>query len=668
MYSVRGLSATGGLVLMCIAISACSLLSDDHLNPVSERYSVGPGFDADLDAQSAAAGPEAKVDAYLSDFYVTQGETLYLYANTDYPSYSFRVYMSYPREDVSIHSDILGVQQIVPEKAYENCCDWIDPVAIPIPADLPSGLYRIQLSVDDSFRYDHSMFLQFVVREDVPGSESQIVMIDNAPQHMAYNRWGGASTYWNENPGEPYATKVSIRRPGNHPIDWPEERFMNWAQYMGIKLEHVSMMEMETNPGVLFAYQTLVMPGHSEYWTRPQREAIDAFVAGGGNLVVLGGNNMWWQVRLEGDHMLAYKQDVYQDPLLGVQDDLVAHRWHEWPVNDPENRTIGLSFKQGGNVNNGKVLPASEGYGGFTVAQSSHRFFAGTGLSDGSEFGRESEIVGNEVDGAEFTWVSGVPIPTGYQQTPPSLKILATSPADANGAWLGTGTVAEFHEGNGAGKVFNGATIKWSYGLWHGGPSVVDPIVSKIMLNVLAEFQPDSAASCAFSAGANDADMDGVDDACDNCVAVPNPGQLDVDGNGTGDMCEDSVPVRLTIDVKPWDDSNIIIPDEEPITNVVVFSHTRGDEGPLEFDATSIDPASLRFGIAGAGATDTTVLLDFNGDGREDMVASFNTDDLLPICGSEELMLIEGQSFSGAPFEGLQKVEYGCEDEGGCHP
>lgn len=40
----------------------------------------------------------------------------------------------------------------------------------------------------------------------------------------------------------------------------------------------------------------------------------------------------------------------------------------------------------------------------------------------------------------------------------------------------------------------------------------------------------------------SDLDLDGVPDAQDNCVNVPNPGQEDVNKNGIGDACERSVP------------------------------------------------------------------------------------------------------------------------------
>lgn len=43
---------------------------------------------------------------------------------------------------------------------------------------------------------------------------------------------------------------------------------------------------------------------------------------------------------------------------------------------------------------------------------------------------------------------------------------------------------------------------------------------------------------CATAAWAADLDLDGVDDAVDNCPTVFNPDQADTDQDGIGDMCD----------------------------------------------------------------------------------------------------------------------------------
>ena len=47
-----------------------------------------------------------------------------------------------------------------------------------------------------------------------------------------------------------------------------------------------------------------------------------------------------------------------------------------------------------------------------------------------------------------------------------------------------------------------------------------------------------------------DFDCDGVADAYDNCVGMPNRTQIDSDGNGIGDVCEAAVTIKAGVPVK----------------------------------------------------------------------------------------------------------------------
>jgi len=474
--------------------------------------------------------------AYLAEFSAQQGGFAKVYVSTKEP-YELQlrrwgvnmtlVWSGGPYE---------GAEQVLPADApWANSLNWKNPVAVPIDEDYPSGWYQLTVK----YASGGVTALQFVVTEDDPGSASSILVLDNATTRAAYNNFGGRSVYTFNSLDEIKAPVVNLRRPGQNIIKLPQKNFLRWADYAEIQVEWASSMDLHHNPDLLDNYSTLMLVEHSEYWSKEMRDALDEFLANGGNLISMSGNTMWWQIRIEDDQMIAYKW-AGADPLNGVQNELVTTNFCEAPVNDPENRTIGVSFLNGGYHNSDGFYMASQGYGGYDVTNQSHPLFAGTGLQNGETFGKESTIVGYEADGALFTMVDGVPVVTGEDGTPPTMEILATAPA-ATPQWEGTATFVAGEVGENGGQVINMATVDWADGLWDSkNKRLADPLVSKITLNAIAATSPGMGAECptdSCHSNYNDADGDLIDDKCDTCVLVYGS-NLDSDYDGTGDVCE----------------------------------------------------------------------------------------------------------------------------------
>ena len=365
-----------------------------------------------------------------------------------------------------VTASVMVSEQVVPADASAGC-EWSSAFSVKTEPGWRSGLYRVTLRNAGG----ETAFTELVVRPSRPGATSRTVVHVPFTTFAAYDTWGGRSLYGNEDPSR--AVKVSFDRP-NVVCSGYEVPFFSFLDGSNPGVEYCSSVDLHAEPELLGPYRLFVSIGHDEYWSAEMRNAVEAFVAGGGNAAFLSANTCWWQVRFEDDNrtMVCYK-DAALDPVTATSPQLATVRWSHAPVFRPENSLTGVSFRAGAGCWDDTSAMASAAY---TTRFAGHWAFDGTRLADGDHFALG--CVGYETDAADYDEVAGIPWATGRDGTPPDFVVLATAEL---GDWRrfgqgGGATMGIYHRG---GTVFTAATIGWSNGLGQ-------PVVSRITRNVLS--------------------------------------------------------------------------------------------------------------------------------------------------------------------------------------
>jgi hypothetical protein len=446
----------------------------------------------------------------------------------------------------------------VPDKVYAAGCGWPAFLTWTLPDDLPSGGYLVEIRDETTMLREvigHHLFIHRR-RERTPGA---LALVASTSTWSAYNDWGGANHYFGTNPEAPRgrATHLSALRPWARgqiwlpsgaprcvnairprtpgparydSIEWAyingftryyalagwasyERPFLQWAEANDYRFDVFTQDELHDDPALLDDYPCTVFIGHDEYWSREMRDAVDAYVDRGGRVARFAGNFLW-QIRLqrETQTQVAYKYDARRlDPEAGTS--RMTSAWEDPRIDHPGASTFGVNALRGIYAAFGGM--ARRAARGFNVFRPEHWAFAGTGLGYADMFGDEASIFGYEMDGVEYTFEDGLPVPTGTDGAPQGLQILAMGfatlaesslPEFENSLMLGDGD-AQFrnsllgeptteslerhkrgsgmvvHFTRGAGEVFTAGTCEWVNGLIEG-----DVYTQRITKNVLDKF------------------------------------------------------------------------------------------------------------------------------------------------------------------------------------
>lgn len=456
---------------------------------------------------AAARAGMAMIAGYPASASVDPGDTLVLHVSTT--ARRFRV-LFYRWGDglVPVHvTGWLPGKCAAPRSAAD---DWEWPAyPFKLEGSWPSAVYLAFLDDDRGAGLSlaaGSAAALFIVRGQ--GKAKLLYKLPLATWH-AYNFTGGGCFYKNPPRSlDPPGGKVCFRRPGGgiggavwcspdyYDLGSPRQTFAHWdAPFIrwlarnGYAAEFCSGLDL-ADGGVPNHYRLLLSAGHDEYWSEPERNAVETFIANGGNAAFFGGNTCWWRVRLVDDDTAMV---CHQGGPSGALDQW----WPDSGAGRPEDALCGLSYRHGGGWWDG--ARETQGY---IVQQSGHWVFSGTGLADGFAFGAATAppLVGYECDGAPiaaFDQSRGRATLAPYNArhaTPKGFELLAASVLGDGWQDLPTRERSAATEGIHAatmgiyskgGTVFSAGTTDWAQVLG----TMQEPCVDTITRNVIDRLQ-----------------------------------------------------------------------------------------------------------------------------------------------------------------------------------
>jgi hypothetical protein len=232
--------------------------------------------------------------------------------------------------------------------------------------DWPSGLYYAKVVTPKKGFW----YAPFVLRPRRLGTSNVLVVLPTNTW-QAYNFEGGDSWYEHSN-----VTRIDISRPfvdGGVPPHYHnyDRGFIRWLTLHHYQPDFLSDDDLDRLPSAATLardYRLIVFSGHEEYATQHEYDLIENYRNLGGNLAFLSANDFFYKVVKRGNTMIG--------------------RWRWRDLGRPEAALVGAQYV-GWNEDRYANRPFH-----ITGAQRAPWLFAGTGLHDGSIYGK----YGIEVD------------------------------------------------------------------------------------------------------------------------------------------------------------------------------------------------------------------------------------------------------------------------------
>ncbi len=427
-------------------------------------------------AISLPAASRAAIDGYVSPQSAAPGDTLSFMVSS--PTAYDVIMARYHRVSDGNVADPLtspvtypAVVQAVPDSAWKGC-GWTAAFRWVIPVGWASGIYAAECSHAGVT----TMQIPFVVRPRL-GVHGDFAMLANTNTWNAYNSWGGRSKY-----SVPPAHEVSFLRPnpgaapsgtGPSHLTRAELWVQDWLGASGYHVDVYSDLDLQRGILELSHYKGLILNTHPEYWTHEMLDRLEAYLNNGGCVMYLAGNGIYEETVFSAD---GNTLTMYPEYWCGEKTCRDRSYLRNLSPPRPERAILGVAYRTEG----------FKTYAPFQVLLSAHRFFQGTGLVDGSLIGASGLNAGG---------ASGWEMDTSIPGLAPDGVIVSATGADDRGSppanieLLARGTNSG---GYGADMTYystaSGGGVFAAGSLTFGGSLVIDPVLQRIVRNVLDEF------------------------------------------------------------------------------------------------------------------------------------------------------------------------------------
>ncbi len=302
-----------------------------------------------------------------SSYFSGEKVVVFLQSNATIPSCKIDLYDVNGMVVFSVGSGLFA--QTIAANASENGYGFSPTVSFEVPSNLKSGIYLIGNQIPIVIKTNSQV-------------DIMVVYPDNTAN--AYEKSGGKSLYSTDN----RPIKVSFMRP--IALQNNTTFCLKWfTSVQNVSIGYIADRDLDNYTSVERA-RLIVIPGHSEYWTRKARENFDRFVDVGGHALILSGNTMWWQVRYSenGNEMYCYR-DLALDPIQDSK--LKTINWYESLLEYPITKSIGADFNNGG-----YGLKVDSGWDGYKITAINSPLLKGLNIKKGDII----RLPSGEYDGA----------------------------------------------------------------------------------------------------------------------------------------------------------------------------------------------------------------------------------------------------------------------------